>query len=137
MKRIVALALVLILAMSVLAGCGAPEETPATEKDYALSVGVKVTETLASSKIAQTVASIVTDKDGKIVACRLDCIEYTAYAEGNIVTAAPTSKVAQGEDYDPNNKMEAGDWYKQAAALEHGANRLELELKKAGIMNAG
>lgn len=118
MKKIVALALVLILAMSVLAGCGAPEEPAAQEKDYALSVGVKVTDTLASSKIAQTVASIVTDKDGKIVVCRLDCIEYTAYEDGNLVTANPISKVAQGEDYDPNNYMGKGDWYKQAAALE-------------------
>jgi len=119
MKKLIAFALVLLLATSVLVGCGAPEEPAAQEKDYALSVGVKVTDTLASSKVAQTVASIVTDKDGKIVVCRLDCIEYSAFdADGNTVTAAPTSKVAQGEEYDPNNDMGKGDWYKQAAALE-------------------
>lgn len=114
MKRIVSLALVLVLALTALVGCGG-----AKEKDYTLATGVAVTETLASSKVAQTVASIVTDADGKIVLCRLDCVEYTAYdKQGALVTAAPVSKVAQGEDYDSQNYMQKGDWYKQSGALE-------------------
>lgn len=109
MKRIVSLLLVLILALSVFVGCGSKE------KDYSLSIGVVVTETLASSKVTQTVASIVTDADGKIVVCRLDCVDYSAYKNGEVVTAAPTSKVALGEKY---GSMPAGTWYKQGAALE-------------------
>ena len=112
--------LVLVLALSVFVGCGKKDdENEAKENDYSLATGVVVTETLASSKVALTVASIVTDKDGKIVLARLDCVEYSAFDKnGNIVTAAPVSKVAQGENYDPNNYMAAGDWYKQAGALE-------------------
>lgn len=109
MKRIVSLLLVLILALSVFVGCGSKE------KDYSLSIGVVVTEALAKSKVTQTVATIVTDADGKIVVCRLDCVDYSAYKSGEIVTAAPTSKVAQGENY---GSMPAGTWYKQGAALE-------------------
>ena len=110
MKRIVSLLLVLILALSVFVGCGAKE------KDYSLSIGVVVTETLASSKVTQTVASIVTDADGKIVVCRLDCVDYSAYnKKGEMVTTAPTSKVALGENY---GSMPAGTWSVQGAALE-------------------
>ncbi len=115
MKRITSFALVLILALSALAGCGGPKE-----KDYTLATGVVVTEELESSKITQTVASIVTDADGKIVLCRLDCVDYTAYdGQGAIVTAAPTSKVALGDAYGAT--MPKGSFAKQAAALEASA----------------
>jgi len=124
MRRFVSLIIVLVLAVSALVGCGA------TEKDYNLAIGVEVTETLASSKVANTVAAIVTDAEGKIVLCRIDCVEYSAFdREGAIVTTAPVSKVAQGEDYDKNNYMAAGDWYKQAQAFENfvvGMTRAEV-----------
>lgn len=111
MKKILSLALTLVLAVSVFAGCGN------SEKDYSLAIGVEVTETLASSKLAATVATIVTDADGKIVLCRLDCVEYSAYdRQGNLVETAPVSKVAQGDAY---GAMPAGTWYKQSAALEN------------------
>jgi hypothetical protein len=113
MKRIVTLVLVIALALTVCVGCGN------SEKDYNLATGVAVTETLASSKVAATVASIVTDNAGKIVICRLDCVEYSAYdKDGELVTDAPASKVAQGDNYDQWDAMKAGDWYKQAKALE-------------------
>ena len=121
MKRIVSLSLVFILALFVLVGCGNKDKGN-TEKTYTLATGVAVTDTLASSKVAETVASIVTDADGKIVLCRLDCVEYVAYdKDGNVVTAAPVSKVALGEDYDAGNFMAKGDWYKQAEAVEAAA----------------
>ena len=117
MKRILSLVLVLVLALSALAGCG-NQDKGNTEKTYALATGVAVTETLGSSKVAATVASIVTDADGKIVLARLDCAEYTAYKNGELVTTAPTSKVALGDAYGGSGAMPAGSFAKQAAALE-------------------
>ncbi|MBR2454111.1 MAG: hypothetical protein IKB35_03815 [Clostridia bacterium] len=116
MKRILSLVLVLVLALSALAGCG-NQDKGNTEKTYTLATGVAVTENLASSKLSQTVASIVTDEAGKIVLARLDCAEYTAYKNGELVTAAPTSKVALGDAYGAGS-MPAGSFAKQAAALE-------------------
>ncbi len=120
MKKILALALVLVLALTVFVGCGKKnnDSDKNEEKTYSLATGVVVTPTLSSSKLSLTVASIVTDDSGKIVLARLDCVEYSAYNNGALVETAPVSKVAQGENYDPNNYMPAGDWYKQAAALE-------------------
>ena len=112
MKKIVSLLLVLILALSVCTACGNKE------KDYSLAIGVAVSGTLTNSKVSETVAAIVTDADGKIVLCRLDSVEYSAWKSGAVNTTVPTSKVAQGDNYDPNNYMPAGDWYKQAEALE-------------------
>ena len=116
MKRILSLVLVLVLALSALAGCG-NQDKGNTEKTYALATGVAVTETLGSSKVAATAASIVTDADGKIVLARLDCAEYTAYKNGELVTTAPTSKVALGDAYGAGS-MPAGSFAKQAAARE-------------------
>ena len=114
MKKILSLALVLVLALSVFVGCGN------SEKDYTLATSIVVTETLGSSKLALTAASIVTDADGKIVDCRLDCVEYSAYdKQGNLVETAPVSKVAQGAAYDSYAPMPAGSWFKQAEALEN------------------
>ena len=94
-----------------------PDNTPAApvEKDYNLSIGVVVNPALASSKVTETVAAIVTDADGKIVLCRFDCIEFAAkYTDGALDTTAPISKVAKGESY---GSMPKGTWYVQADAL--------------------
>ena len=115
MKRFLSLLLVLTLAVAVFAGCGKNKNEAPEEKTYSLATGVVATATLGSSKIALTVASIVTDKDGKIVLCRLDCAEYSAYnSQGNLVETAPTSKAALGDAY----AMPSGSWLKQASALE-------------------
>ena len=121
MKRLISLLLVLVVVLTALVSCGNKE------KDYTLSIGVALTEKLASNKLTQTVATIVTDADGKIVLCRLDCVDFTAkYAEdGTLNTTAPTSKVAQGESY----MMTAGSWASQGKALENyvvGKNQAEV-----------
>ena len=145
MKRILALLLVLVLALTAFVGCNKKDddkdnggsnngntdgttddttddedETP-SEKSYSLAIGVFTNENIESCKITETVAVIVTDKDGKIVLCRLDCIDYALDVDmetEEIVTTAPLSKVAQGDDYDPYGAMAAGDWYVQSAFLE-------------------
>lgn len=121
MKKILSLLLVLTMVLVAFASCGPQNDgnTPETpvEKDYKLSIGVVVTEALAKSKLTETIATIVTDADGKIVACRLDSVDYTVkYGEdGTLDTTAPITKVAQGDSY---GAMPAGTWAAQGAALE-------------------
>lgn len=112
MKKVVSLFVILALALTIMVSCNKPP----VEKDYSLAMGVVVSENLSSLKITQTVASIVTDADGKIVLCRLDCVDFTAKYndDGVLNTTAPTSKVALGESY----TMPAGSWAKQSSALE-------------------
>ena len=115
-KKIISLTLVIILALATLSfvACGSSEEVP-TEKSYDLAIGVVVSPALASGKVTETVATIVSDRDGKIVICRVDCIEYSALKSGELNTAAPASKVTLGDNY----MMPAGSWATQVKALEN------------------
>lgn len=117
MKKILSLLLIFALVLTSLIACNKPDDSTPTEKEYSLAIGVVVAENLAKLKLTETVATIVTDADGKIVACRLDCVDYAAkYGEdGALDTTFPTSKVTLGDDY---GTMPAGTWAKQAAALE-------------------
>ncbi len=133
MKRIAALFLALFIIATAFIACTVPNtdnndnnnndntnndnnNTP-TENEYNLSIGVVVTENLATLKLTETVATIVTDKDGKIVLCRIDCVDYAAKYDdaGALVTTAPTSKVTLGDNY---GSMPAGTWATQGAAFE-------------------
>ena len=116
MKKFLSLLLVFIIAVSVFVACD-KAGNEAVEKDYSLSIGVIVTENLAQNKIAETVATIVTDADGKIVLCRLDCVNYSAkYGDdGALSTTAPVSNAALGDNY---GTMPAGTWANQGKALE-------------------
>lgn len=134
MKRIAALFLALFIIATAFVACTQPntdnndnndntnnennnENNTPTENEYSLSIGVVVTEKLATLKLTETVATIVTDKDGKIVLCRIDCVDYSAkYDEdGALITTAPTSKVTLGDAY---SGMPAGSWATQGAAFE-------------------
>ena len=116
MKKIIALLMVMVVAVAVFVACDNGDKTP-VEKDYTLAIGVVVTPNTATNKVDETVATIVTDSDGKIVLCRLDCVKYEAkYDEsGALVTKAPVSNVALGDNY---GQMPAGTWAQQGAALE-------------------
>ena len=111
MKRLISALIILTVVLTAFAGCGNKE------KDYSLAIGVELTENLAKNKITQTVATLVTDADGKIVLCRLDCVDYTAKYDddGVLNTTAPASKVSLGDNY----KMDAGSWAEQGKALEN------------------
>ena len=115
MKKIISLILVLVMALATLAFVACDNKSN-TEKTYTLAIGVVVTPNTASNKITETVAAIVTDADGKVVLCKVDCIDYSAQYDENgaLVTTAPTSKVALGDNY----TMPAGSWAKQVSALE-------------------
>ena len=125
MKKLLSLILVLTLALCAFVGCGdepvvpdgdqTPGDTTPAEKNYTLAMGVVVSDSLATSKVTTTVASVVIDADGKIVLCKFDCVDYSAWdseAE-EIKTTAPTSKVDLGDYY----TMPAGSWAKQTEAL--------------------
>ena len=94
MKKIISLILVLVMALATLAFVACDNK-----------------------KITETVAAIVTDADGKVVLCKVDCIDYSAQYDdaGALVTTAPTSKVTLGDNY----AMPAGSWAKQVSALEN------------------
>lgn len=111
MKKIVSLILVVALSCLMLAAC-----TPATsEYSLAIAVDTSVSET---GKVVNTAASLVIDKDGKIVSCRIDCAELTPTATDGVLNAVTsvTTKVEMGDSYD-NGKMPAGNWAKQARAF--------------------
>ena len=120
MKKIIALLMVLVVAVAVFVACDNGEAT-STEKDYTLAIGVVATPNTTSGKVDETVAVIVTDADGKIVLCRLDCVTYQVKYDdaGALVTTAPLSKYAQGDSYDSYSPMPAGRWYQQSGALEN------------------
>ena len=103
MKKIISLIIVIAALATMLVSCG--------QKDYELAIGVVITENDDASKATQTVATIVTDADGKIVLCRLDCVDYE-FKNG---LTAPVSKVEKGDSY---GTMPKGTWYVQGAALE-------------------
>ena len=118
--------LVAFAAVVSLAACG--------KKEYKLGMGVVVsTESSANASTAQidaTVAAVVTDAEGKIVACRLDAVQnkIAVTAEGAVtVPATFKTKMELGDDYnmakygqsmDWNKDGVVKEWYDQAKAFE-------------------
>ena len=120
MKRILAIALCLVMALAIVA-CGnannettteAPE-TPVTEAEYKLGMGVVVdmnSSATGNAQVDATVAAVVTDADGKIVACRIDVAQNKMNVTDGAVDTAATFLT----------KMEKGDAYGMAAAVNYG-----------------
>ena len=124
MKKIISLVLLAAIALFALASCA-----PA-EKDYTLAIGMSVTgnadieDSRNNGKIGANVAVLVLDGDNKIVAARLDTIEYKVKAGGKGATpslnvTAPTSKMELGDDYNMKGSSELGkEWDEQMKWLE-------------------
>lgn len=129
MKKI--LALVLALAMvATFAACG--EKAPATA-EYKLGMGISVSldssadidvekEKNATAQCDATVATVVLDKDGKIVAADLDCAQTKVQVkDGKIVDIDKVdlrTKKEKKEDYAMKSVSPIGkEWYEQAAAF--------------------
>ena len=84
MKKIVAFLLLACMMLS-LAACGS------SGSEYKLGMGVDLSTDSSKENNAQvdaTVAAVVTDKDGKIVACRLDVAQSKMDVTGGAVDAA-------------------------------------------------
>ena len=113
MKKIIALALLACLMLSMVA-CGGGEPAK-KEAEYKLGMGVVVSMDSSKTENAQvdaTVATVVLDKDGKIVACRIDVAQNKMAVVGGAVDTAKTFE----------SKMELGDRYGMAGKVDNDGN---------------
>ena len=133
MKKIIAIALLLcmVLVMGAWTADGG---------EYKLGMGVVVSTNSSKTNNAQvdaTVAAVVVDKDGKIVACRIDCAQSKMdVTDGEVDTAKEfLSKVELKEDYNMVKFSDATlEWYEQAANFEqYAAGKTAEELKGAEL----
>lgn len=141
MKKLFAILLCAALMLSVVACAPATTNTPTTgttepqvtEAEYKLGMGVVVDTASSATGNAQvdaTVATVVTDADGKIVVCRIDVAQskfdltadFAAESTKNFKT-----KMELGDDYnmakygtsmDWNGDGVVKEWYEQAKAFE-------------------
>ena len=144
MKRILAIALCLVMALAIVA-CGG-----AKEAEYKLGMGVVVNTNSSKTGNAQvdaTIAAVVTDADGKIVACRIDVAQNKMNVTDGAVELDKTfkTKMELGDDYNmakygaPN--VEGGtvkEWYVQTKAFEQyviGKTAAEVEAIKLQEVN--
>lgn len=115
-KKILSVVLVAAMAVSITA-CGSGSKGA----DYKLGMGIVVEDasSTGNAQIDATVATVITDADGKIVSCYLDVAQTKmATADGEIQDAAEVdlrSKQEKGDDY---NMVAYGgaiaEWYAQA-----------------------
>ncbi len=129
MKKI--LALVLALAMvATFAACGNNTDSSSNDSgdaaataEYKLGMGVSVSLDSSKDKTAQadaTVATVIMDKDGKIVAADLDCAQtkVTAADAADLTKVDLRTKKEKKEDYNMKGVSPIGkEWYEQAAAF--------------------
>ena len=122
MKRIFA---ILLCAVMVLAAVAC---TPA-EKEYKLGMGVVVSmdsSKAGNAQIDATVATVVTDADGKIVSCRIDVAQNKMNVTDGAVEATKTfeTKMELGSRYGMEGKVDNNgdgvmlEWDAQAKAFE-------------------
>lgn len=124
MKKFLAIALCVCLMATCLVACGEKEA------DYKLGMGIEVSMDSSAAGNAQvdaTVATVVTDKDGKIVACRIDVAQNKMDVTDGAIDPAKTfeSKMELGDRYgmapvgiDNDGNGVTKEWYEQAHAIE-------------------
>ena len=133
MKKLL-MVLVCLFAFASLVACKddkteTPSEPAVTEAEYKLGMGVVVSLESSKEGLAQvdaTVATVVTDKDGKIVVCRIDVAQNKATIADGVVTVSEDlrTKMEKGSDYgmagkvDNNNDGVMLEWDAQAKAFE-------------------
>ena len=121
----VAVVAIIAIVLALVLGGGAPSETPngdpagdvVTDVDYKLGMGVVVSLDSSKTGTAQvdaTVATVVLDKDGKIVACRIDAVQ-------NKVTLNDDGTYVIPESF--KTKMELGTAYGMGQSSITEANK--------------
>ena len=113
MKKILALIMVLCLAAAALVACGSKEA------DYTLGIGAAVSN--SGFKVTTTVASVVLDDAGKIVACRIDAVDVNKSEGDELAFAAEfATKAELGDSYGmlSDYGSSLAEWYKQAEYFE-------------------
>ena len=122
MKRILMFIFCLVATLTLVA-CGA--------KEVEYKFGMGVVTSLESSKtgnaqVDATVAVVVTDAEGKIVACRIDVAQNKATLADGVATVPTTfkTKMEKGDEYgmagkvDNDNNGVMKEWYDQVYAFE-------------------
>ena len=100
----------------------APAE--AAETEYKLGMGVSVSLDSSDTNLAQvdaTVATVVTDSEGKIVLCRIDCAQNKMDVTGGQVDTAATYTTKRDLKYDYNMVKYSNatlEWFEQVENLE-------------------
>ena len=100
----------------------APAE--AAEAEYKLGMGVSVSLDSSDTNHAQvdaTVATVVTDSEGKIVLCRIDCAQNKMDVTGGQVDTAATFTTKRDLKYDYNMVKYSNatlEWFEQVENLE-------------------
>ena len=133
MKRLFAILLCVVMIVALVA-CDTNKEDPKddtakTEAAYKLGMGVVVSMDSSKAGLAQvdaTVATVVTDADGKIVACRIDVAQNKMNVTDGAVVADATfkTKMELGSDYGMAGKVDNNDdgvmleWDAQTKAFE-------------------
>ena len=118
MKKIFAFVLAVCMILA-LAACGAPKTA-----EYKLGMGISLNMNSSKENNAQvdaTVAAVVLDKDGKIVAAKIDVAQNKMdVTDGQVDTAkAFKTKVELKEDYGMTKASAIGlEWYQQAENFE-------------------
>ena len=124
MKKILASILVLCLMAALMAPMALAEEPAAEEAGYTLGMGISLNADSSKENNAQvdaTVAAVVLDETGKIIAAKIDVAQNKMdVTDGEVDTeAAFLTKQEKGEDYGMRKASAIGmEWYEQAAAFE-------------------
>ena len=142
MKKFFAILLCVVMVFAVVAcDTNTNEETTVDpngnttiEAEYKLGMGIVVDMSSSDSKktnaqVDATVATVVLDAEGKIVACRIDAVQNKMNVAGGAVDTAATfqTKMEKGNDYhmadwgaeqDNNGDGKVLEWYDQAKAFE-------------------
>ncbi len=122
MKKALAILLILALFVTLFTSCAKKDE-----KEYKLGMGVVVSyaeEQTASAAYDLTVAAVILDADGKIVACEIDSAQSKVMIEDGFLQDGATAltfktKYELGDDYNMKTYGGAiGEWYEQADAFE-------------------
>ena len=120
MKKVISV-LLLACMLLTLTACG--EKAPATA-EYKLGMGVSVSLDSSDTNKAQvdaTVATVVTDSEGKIVLCRIDCAQNKMDVTGGQVDTAATYTTKRDLKYDYNMVKYSNatlEWFEQVENLE-------------------
>ena len=126
MKKILAMLLCICMVVALAACC-------AKETEYKLGMGIAVnmgSSAAGNAQVDATVATVVTDANGKIVACRLDVAQNKMNVADGAVDTAQTfkTKMELGSDYgmagnpyssDNNGDGKVLEWYEQSAAFSN------------------
>lgn len=138
MKKVISV-LLLACMLFTLTACGSQPAAPATdptaeateapaaetaEAEYKLGMGVSVSLDSSDTNKAQvdaTVATVVTDSEGKIVLCRIDCAQNKMDVTGGQVDTAATYTTKRDLKYDYNMVKYSDatlEWFEQVENLE-------------------